>query len=141
MQTKSNAVFTIGTTIKASISKVWDYWTGPEHIKNWCHASDIWHVPYADNDLREGGKFTTTMAAKDGSMSFDFAGIYTTINEHQLIKYTLNDDRKVSIRFNGQDSETEVVETFEAEDTHSTEMQKSGWQTILDNFKNYVETH
>ena len=141
METISKSNITVQAIIKAPIAKVWQYWAGPEHIKSWCHASDDWHAPYAENDLRMGRKFTTTMAAKDGSMSFDFAGIYTTINEHQLIEYTLNDSRKVCIRFNAEDDETEVVETFEAEDTHSTEMQESGWQAILNNFKNYVETH
>lgn len=141
MEAINKTAITVRTTIQAPIARVWQYWNQPEHIKNWCKASDDWHAPYAENDLQTGGKFTTTMAAKDGSMSFDFAGTYTTVNKHQLIAYTLNDGRKVSIRFNGQADETEVTETFEAEDMHSPEMQQSGWQTILDNFKNYVETH
>jgi len=141
MEAINKTAITVQTTIKAPIAKVWQYWTEPEHIKSWCHATDDWQAPYAENNLQTGGKFVTTMAAKDGSMSFDFAGTYDTVNKHQLIEYTLNDGRKVSIRFNGLDGETQVTETFEAEDTHPLEMQRSGWQAILDNFKNYTETH
>jgi len=141
MEAINKTAITVQTTIKAPIAKVWQYWTEPEHIKSWCHATDDWQAPYAENNLQTGGKFVTTMTAKDGSMSFDFAGTYDTVNKHQLIEYTLNDGRKVSIRFNGLDGETQVTETFEAEDTHALEMQRSGWQAILDNFKNYTETH
>ena len=141
MEAINKTTITVQTTIKAPIAKVWQYWTEPEHIKSWCHATDDWQAPYAENNLQTGGKFVTTMAAKDGSMSFDFAGTYDTVNKHQLIEYTLNDGRKVSIRFNGLDGETQVTETFEAEDTHPLEMQRSGWQAILDKFKNYTETH
>jgi len=141
MEAINKTAITVQTTIKAPIAKVWQYWTEPEHIKSWCHATDDWQAPYAENNLQTGGKFVTTMAAKDGSMSFDFAGTYDTVNKHQLIEYTLNDGRKVSIRFNGLDGETQVTETFEAEDTHPLEMQRSGWQAILDKFKNYTETH
>ena len=141
MEAINKTAITVQTTIKAPIAKVWQYWTEPEHIKSWCHATDDWQAPYAENNLQTGGKFVTTMAAKDGSMSFDFAGRYDTVNKHELIEYTLNDNRKVSIRFSGLDGETQVTETFEAEDTHPLEMQRSGWQAILDNFKNYTETH
>ena len=141
MEAINKTAITVQTTIKAPIAKVWQYWTEPEHIKSWCHATDDWQAPYAENNLQTGGKFVTTMAAKDGSMSFDFAGTYDTVNKHELIEYTLTDGRKVSIRFSGLDGETQVTETFEAEDTHPLEMQRSGWQAILDNFKNYTETH
>lgn len=141
MEAINKTAITVQTTIKASIAKVWQYWTEPEHIKSWCHATDDWQAPYAENNLQTGGKFVTTMTAKDGSMSFDFAGTYDTVNKHQLIDYTLNDGRKVSIHFSSLDGETQVTETFEAEDTHPLEMQRSGWQAILDNFKNYTETH
>lgn len=132
-------MLTVSTTIHASIAKVWDYWNLPEHIKQWCSASDDWHVPDAENDLREGGEFTTTMAARDGSFSFDFNGIYTNIIEHQLIEYRLSDGRKVSITFKEKNNAVEIIESFEAETENSEVMQQAGWQAILDNFKAYAE--
>ena len=97
---------TVETTIKAPVETVWKLWTEPKHITRWCNASDDWHAPYAENDLRMNGKFKTTMAAKDGSMSFDFEGVYTKIQEHKLIEYTINDDRKVKIAFSSHGNET-----------------------------------
>lgn len=105
----------------------------------WCQASDDWHAPRAENDLKTGGKFSTTMAAKDGSFSFDFGGVYDEVTEHKLIKYTMGDGRKVSVVFNAQGNATEVIETFEPESTNPEEMQRGGWQAILDNFKKYTE--
>lgn len=130
---------TVTAFIEAPINKVWDCWTLPEHIQQWCAASPDWHVPAAENDLREGGDFTTTMAAKDGSVSFDFTGIYTEIIPNQLIAYRLTDGRFVSIKFAEKNDGVEIVETFEAESQNSEEMQQAGWQAILDNFKLYVE--
>ena len=132
---------TIESTIQAPVGKVWKYWTLPEHIMNWSYASDDWHTPAAENDLREGGKFSSTMAAKDGSMSFDFGGVYTKVNEHKLIEYTLGDGRKVSITFCSEGNTTKVVETFDPETENAVEFQKSGWQAILDNFKKYTEAN
>lgn len=129
---------TVSTSVHASISKVWDCWNLPEHIKQWCSASDDWHAD-AENDLREGGEFTTTMAARDGSFSFDFNGIYTNIIEHQLIEYRMSDGRKVSITFKAINNVVEITETFDAETENSVEMQQAGWQAILDNFKAYAE--
>ncbi len=139
METKTKTAITVEVTVKAPVEKVWQYFNAPEHIVNWAHASDDWHAPAASNDLQVGGKLTTTMAAKDGSFSFEFWGIYTEIVEHKFIAYTLGDDRKVTITFTSQGNETKVVETFEAEDTHSIEMQQGGWQAILNNFKKYTE--
>jgi uncharacterized protein YndB with AHSA1/START domain len=139
METTQNTTITVETTVKAPIEKVWELWTEPNHITNWCNASDDWHAPYAENDLRVGGKFKTTMAAKDGSMSFDFGGVYTAIKEHQLIEYTIDDGRKVKITFSNQGKETKIVETFEPESMNPPEMQKGGWQAIIDNFKRYTE--
>jgi uncharacterized protein YndB with AHSA1/START domain len=107
----------------------------------WNNASDDWHTPRAENDLRAGGKFSARMEAKDGSMGFDFGGVYDEVKENEYIAYTMGDDRKVEVTFSAQGNETEIEETFEAEDTNPLEMQKSGWQAILDNFKNYTETH
>lgn len=130
---------TIETDIQAPVEKVWKYWTQPEHIVNWSYASEDWHTPAAENDLREGGKFKSTMAAKDGSMSFDFGGVYTRVNEHKVIEYTLDDNRTVAVTFSSEGNTTKVVETFEAESENPVEFQKSGWQAILDNFKKYTE--
>jgi uncharacterized protein YndB with AHSA1/START domain len=141
METQNRTAITVATTVKAPVEKVWTYWTEPAHITNWCYASEDWHAPAAENDLQEGGKFKTTMAAKDGSVSFDFDGVYTLVKEPQEIAYTMPDGRKVHITFTGKGDETDVVETFEAEDTHPLEMQQSGWQAILENFKKYVESN
>lgn len=130
---------TVENTIQAPVEKVWKYWTQPEHIMNWSFASDDWHTPAAENDLREGGKFSSTMAAKDGSMSFDFGGVYTKVDEHKVIEYTLGDGRTVAITFSSEGDATKVVETFDAETQNSVEMQQAGWQAILNNFKKYTE--
>lgn len=134
-----STVLTVQNTINAPLEKVWQYWGEPEHIVNWNHASDDWHSPKAENDLRTGGRFVSTMAAKDGSMSFDFEGVYDEVIPQQRIAYTMADGRKVEVNFKSNGDTTEVVETFEAENIHSLEMQQAGWQAILDNFKKYVE--
>jgi uncharacterized protein YndB with AHSA1/START domain len=139
METTQKTAITVECTVNAGIDKVWACWNEPEHIMNWCSASEDWHVPAAESDLRVGGTFSTTMAAKDGSFSFDFAGVYTQVVKNELIEYTLNDDRKVKIVFSGRDNEVRITETFEAEDTNPLEMQQGGWQAILDNFKKYAE--
>lgn len=141
MQTATATPITVRNTINAPVEKVWRYWSEPQHITQWCQASDDWHAPYADNDLREGGNFKTTMAAKDGSFSFDFGGVYDKVDEHKTIEYTLGDGRKVKISFETEGNTTHVTETFDAESTHSLEMQQTGWQAILDNFKKYTESN
>ncbi len=129
----------IQTKVNAPIEKVWTFWTEPKHIMEWNNASPDWHTPKATNDLKVGGKFCATMAAKDGSMSFDFCGIYDDIIPLQKIAYTLEDNRKVEIVFEEIDSEVQITEVFEAENQNSLEMQQQGWQAILDNFKSCVE--
>jgi len=137
----NRTAITVEATINAPVEKVWKCWNEPQHITNWAFASDEWHAPYAENDLREEGKFKTTMAAKDGSMRFDFEGVYTSLKNQELIEYTILDGRKVSISFAGNGNATKIVETFEAEESHPVELQQSGWQAILDNFKKYVEAN
>jgi len=133
---------TVRATINAPIEKVWKFWTTPEHIIQWNNAADDWHTPRAENDLRVGGKFLSRMEAKDGSIGFDFGGMYQTVKTNELIEYVMGDGRKVKIEFTNNGNETNVVETFEAEETNSIEMQRGGWQAILDNFKRYTEaTH
>ncbi|HEY5461635.1 MAG TPA: SRPBCC domain-containing protein [Hanamia sp.] len=127
---------TIETIVKSAVAKVWDYWTKPEHIVKWNHASDDWHTTHAENDLREGGKFSSRMEAKDGSFGFDFGGVYDKVKENELIEYKIGDGRKVKIAFSGFGTETKVVETFDAESSNSIEMQRSGCRlswTILKN--------
>ena len=123
------------------MEKVWEYWSGPEHITKWCNASPDWHTPSADNDLRTGGKFSTRMEAKDGSFGFDFGGVYDEVITNKLINYTMDDGRKVSIIFKADGDTTKITETFDVEDENPVEMQRDGWQSILNNFKNYTETN
>ncbi|WP_166245374.1 SRPBCC family protein [Paenibacillus turpanensis] len=139
MGASNSTKVTVQSVIQAPIEKVWRYWTEPQHIMKWNQASDTWHAPKAENDLRVGGKFLTRMEAKDGSVGFDFFGTYDVVKMHEQISYTLGDGRKVEITFVNQGDETKVVETFDAESTHSIEMQQAGWQAILDNFKRYTE--
>lgn len=130
----------VEATINAPVEKVWELWTDPKHIIHWNQASHDWHTPRAENDLRVGGKFLSRMEAKDGNSGFDFSGVYDEIINHKRISYTMDDGRKVKISFDGNHNETNVTETFEAENTNSMEVQREGWQAILDRFKHYVET-
>ena len=139
METKT--AITVETTVNAPVEKVWTYWSEPKHITRWTHASEDWHAPYADNDLRKDGKFKTTMAAKDGSMSFDFEGVYSNVQPNKVIEYGLADGRKVKIVFTANSNGTKVVETFDPESENPIDMQRDGWQAILDNFKKYTETN
>ncbi|MGB4843258.1 MAG: SRPBCC family protein [Ferruginibacter sp.] len=141
MTTTEKIKITVKATVKAPVEKVWEYWTGPQHITKWCNASDDWHAPKAENDVRTGGKFSTRMEAKDGSMGFDFGGVYDNVKTNELIEYTMDDGRTVSIVFEADGNETKVTETFEAETENPADMQRGGWQAILDNFKNYTETN
>lgn len=129
----------VKSIITAPVEKVWKLWTDPSHIKNWNIASDEYYCPDAKNDLRESGKFCYTMAAKDNSMHMEFNGTYIEIIPEKLIKYELEDSRLVTIVFSSIGNETEIIETFEAESTNSVEMQQSGWNAILNNFKKYCE--
>ncbi|TGD56706.1 SRPBCC family protein [Flavobacterium humi] len=141
MTTTEKTPITVVATINATVEKVWTFWTSPQHITQWNNASDDWHTPKAENDLRKGGNFSTRMEAKDGSFGFDFEGVYTDIKLNELIAYTMGDGRKVHILFESDGNRTTVTETFEAEDTNPVEMQRGGWQAILDNFKKYTENN
>ena len=131
----------VEATVKSNIGKVWNTWVEPEHIKKWNAASPDWHTPKAENDLREGGRFSSTMEAKDGSFSFDFTGTYNEIIPNQKIKYTIDDGRKVEVIFKQLDEGILIREVFEPETQNSHDMQQEGWQAILDNFKAYVESN
>lgn len=133
-------VITVETIVNAPIAKVWDCWTLPQHITNWNYASDDWHTPVAENDLRVGGRFMSRMEAKDGSMGFDFFGFYDEVITHKYIAYTLGDNRKVNVTFTDMGNHSKVVECFEAENENPLELQQGGWQAILNNFKKYTES-
>lgn len=132
-------MITVKTTVSTSIEKAWDFWTNPKHITKWNNASDDWHCPKALNDLKTGGKFSFTMAAKDNSMSFDFEGTYTNVIEFKLIEYTIVDGRKVKISFEETQNGIEIIESFEPETMNPEDLQRQGWQSIIDNFKKYAE--
>ena len=131
----------VQTKIQAPIAIIWDLWTKPEHIIQWNAASEDWHTPYAENDLKVGGKFKSTMASKDGTMSFDFVGTYDVILDKKLIAYTIEDGRSVMIVFDELEDGFEVREYFEPESVHPEELQYQGWLSILENFKQYVENN
>lgn len=141
MEPTDKTKITIETTVNAPVESVWEYWTLPEHVKNWNSASEDWHTPKAENDVRTGGNFTFRMEARDGSFGFDFGGTYDEVSIHETIAYTMSDGREVKITFDGKDNQTHITETFDAETENSVEMQRSGWQAILDNFKKYAESH
>ncbi|GGA78192.1 activator of HSP90 ATPase [Flavobacterium palustre] len=134
-------MITVQTKIQAPIDKIWDLWTLPEHITQWNMASEDWHTPFAENDLKVGGRFKSTMASKDGTMSFDFVGTYCAVLDKKLIAYTIEDGRVVIIVFEELEDGFEVREYFEPESVNSEELQYQGWQAILDNFKRYVENN
>jgi uncharacterized protein YndB with AHSA1/START domain len=140
METANKTKITVETTVNTPLQNVWDYWTKPEHITKWNAASDDWHTPWAENELRAGGKFRARMEAKDGSFGFDFEGTYDDVQDNKYLEYTIADGRKVQVNFSSQGNSTKVIETFEAENTNSLEMQRGGWQAIMDNFKKYAES-
>lgn len=132
-------VITVTTTVNAPLQRVWDFLTLPIHIIHWNHASDDWQTSYAENDLRPGGAFLSRMEARDGSTGFDFTGRYTEVIPGKTIASLLDDGREVRTTFTGTAEGTEVTEAFETEDDNSAELQRAGWQAILDNFRKYVE--
>lgn len=138
-QTREPRKISVRTVVKAPVEKVWLYWTEPKHITQWNAASNDWHSPAAENDLRENGKFSYRMEAKDGSRGFDFEGIYNKVEPHRHISYTIGDGRKADVYFQEDGTTTVLEEIFDADMSHSAEMQQTGWQAILDNFKAHVE--
>ena len=131
----------IETVIQAPLQKVWDFYNDPEAITKWNQASPDWHCPSSSNDLRIGGRFRNRMEGKDGSFGFDFEGEYLDVIPNQKILYKMDDDREVHINFQDQSDKTIVLIDFEAEDINPIEMQKDGWQAILNSFKNYTENN
>jgi uncharacterized protein YndB with AHSA1/START domain len=140
MDTQQRKNITVEAFVKTPVHVVWKLWNTPEDITHWNNASDDWHTPSAQIDLKPGGKFLVRMEAKDGSSGFDFGGKYDQVKERELIAYTIGDGRKVEINFTSIGTDTKIVETFEAENQNSIELQRTGWQAILNNFKKYAET-
>ena len=134
------ASITVEAVVDVPLARTWAYWTSPKHVTKWNFASEDWHCPKAINNLSVGGRFVYTMAAMDGTMSFDFSGTYTEVVTDERIINQLDDGRMMSVFFEalGPD-QTRVVETFEAEDENSLDLQRGGWQAILDNYKRVVE--
>ena len=135
----SNNKIKVETLVSLPVEKVWKLWNTPEHITRWNFASVDWHSPTAINDLQQGGKFSYRMEAKDGSEGFDFEGQYEEVVENKLIKYRLGDGREVEVVFKPVDNATYIEETFEAESENLEEIQRQGWQAILENFRKYAE--
>jgi len=130
---------TVETTVNAAPQKAWDYYTQPEHITQWNFASDDWCCPKAENDVRVGGKMKSRREAKDGSMGFDFEATYDKVENQKALAYTMPDGRQVSTDFKEENGKTKVTTVFDAENQNPVEMQKGGWQAILDNYKKHVE--
>ena len=137
----SKPVITIEAAINSNIDKVWEMWTKPEHLTQWCFAADEWHCPSSSSDFKVGGTFSTRMEAKDGSFGFDFGGVYNEIKINEKLAITLDDGRKWNIYFSEIGGFVKLVEDFEAENENPIEMQQTGWQMILNNFKKYVESN
>ncbi|MFM9839904.1 MAG: SRPBCC family protein [Cyclobacteriaceae bacterium] len=138
---KTTATITIEAIVNAPVAKVWNFYTSPTHIVKWNAASDDWHTTRAENDLRKGGKFLSRMEAKDGSFGFDFVGVYDEVKISELIAYTMDDGRKAKTAFTSTGNQTKMIIDFDAETENPIEMQRGGWQAILDNFKKYTETN
>ncbi|MCC7298548.1 MAG: SRPBCC family protein [Bacteroidia bacterium] len=130
---------TVTTTVEAPVEIAWLFWTSEEHIVNWNNASDDWHTPFAENNVEVGGEFNYRMEAKDGSFGFDLKGTYTEVVLNKSLAFHFEDNRKITVTFEGKDDETEIIETFEPENQNPEELQRAGWQAILDNFKRYIE--
>lgn len=130
----------VRTSVMADKQKVWDYYTSPEHITQWNFADPSWHCPSASNDMKIGGRYVARMEARDGSFGFDFEAIYTEINNLESFIYQFG-ERFAKIEFNDMNNQTEVIITFDPETENSIELQKNGWQAILNNFKIHTETN
>ena len=138
--TTEKTKITVQVIVNTKMKKAWDGWNNPKHIVNWCFASPDWHCPKAENDLQPGGNFVTRMEAKDGSFGFDFGGVYQEVENQKFISYIMDDGRAVSIEFSETADGILIRETFEAEDSNPIEMQRDGWQAIMNNYKTYTES-
>ncbi|MBP6557929.1 MAG: SRPBCC domain-containing protein [Flavobacterium sp.] len=138
MAESETKTITVKTTLSTSLEDVWNKFTQPEHIINWNFASYDWHCPKAKNHLEVGQNFVFTMASKDGEMSFDFVGTYQEVVPLKKLVYLIADGRKVTVKLDVMNNQVILTENFEPENIHSVELQRGGWQSILDNFKKYT---
>ncbi len=141
METAEKTKITIQTTVNAPIEKAWKVWTSPDDIIKWSTPSPEWHTPRAEHELKSGGRFVYRMEARDGSMGFDFGGTYNIVKPNEQLSYTMDDGRTADIKFSQTGGRTKIVEVFEAENQNPVEMQRAGWQAIMDSFMNYVESN
>ena len=137
---KTTQKITVESFVKAPLDRVWKAWSNPDDIKQWNAAQDDWHTTRSAVDLREGGKFSSRMEAKDGSQGFDFEGSFTRVVPNKTIAYRMSDGREVIVEFAERAGGVHVSETFDPESENTPELQRQGWQAILDNFKRHVET-
>lgn len=140
VETGTSHTISVLAYVKAPIETVWSCYNEPSHVTKWAFASDDWEAPSSTNDLRVGGSFTTVMASKDGKNRFDFTGKYTAVDTHKRIAYTMEDGRNVTVIFTPREKSIQVIVTFEMENENTRELQRDGWQAILNNFKKYVES-
>lgn len=138
-ETKNTTSITVEVTVNVPVEKAWKDFTDPASITRWYFASEDWHAPRAENDLRAGGHFKTRMEARDGSMGFDFEGTYTVVAPMKSLAFVMPDERKVNITFDADGGQTRITETFDAESQNPVDLQRAGWQSILNNFKKYTE--
>lgn len=132
---------TVTVILKTTLEKAWEFFTNPAHVVKWYFASNDWCAPYATNELLVGGKFNTRMESKDGSMGFNFSGTYTEVELNKLLKIVLDDERLMNVNFTAEDEIVTITEQFEPENENDIDLQKNGWQAILDNYKNYTENN
>lgn len=130
----------ISTKVNCPLKTAWESYTDAKHIVNWNFANDDWHCPSAENDLRVGGKMKSRMEAKDGSFGFDFEAVYNEVQPLKRLVYTMGDGRKVEIEFMEENSTVTVAVSFETESVNDIELQRSGWQAILDNYARYTDS-
>jgi uncharacterized protein YndB with AHSA1/START domain len=131
---------TVECTAAVSVEKAWEIWNTPEHIVHWNFATPTWHTPRAEVDLRVGGKYCARMEAKDGSCGFDCGGVYDEIEPLKVLKSHFEDGRRIEVKFESTEEGVKISQTFETEMENSAEMQREGWQNIMDNFKAYAES-
>lgn len=135
-----NARITVSALVHADKYRTWDCYTNPSHIVNWNFADPSWHCPHAENDMKIGGIYNARMEAKDGSFGFDFFATYTEIDPGNKFSYEFG-GRYATITMEESDGKTNITIVFDPETENSIELQQTGWQMILNNFKKYVETN
>ena len=139
MSAQENPKIAIEDTINTAPEKTWELYNTPEHVQQWNNASPDWHTPRAENNLTKGGKFCYRMEARDGSFGFDFSGMYQKIVPEKFLEYSMDDGRLVEVTFGSKGEKADIRIIFEAESINSLELQRDGWQAILNNFKRYAE--